>query len=55
MIEKKKKIYQDESMQYIIHQDQVWGNISFLISVEKKRMKDGDKDTKSEDWNLGKF
>ena len=30
----------------MIHQDQVWGNISFLTSVEKKGMKDRDKDAK---------
>ena len=39
----------------MIHQDQVWENISFLTSVEKKGMKDRDKDAKIEDWNLGNF
>ena len=29
--------------------------MSFLTSVEKKGMKDRDKDAKSEDWNLGNF
>ena len=29
------------------------GKISLLTSVEKKVMKDRDKDEKSEDWNLG--
>ena len=42
-------------MRVCIHQDQVWGNISFLTSVEKKGMKDRDKDAKIEDWNLGNF
>ena len=31
------------------------GEFSFLTSVEKKRMKDGDKEAKIEDWNLGNF
>ena len=31
------------------------GKISFLTSVEKKGMKDRDKDAKSEGWNLGNF
>ena len=31
------------------------GKISFLTSIEKKGMKDRDKDAKSEGWNLGKF
>ena len=39
----------------MIHQDQVWGNISFLASIEKKEMKDRDKEAKIEDWNLGNF
>ena len=39
----------------MIHQDRVWGNIYFLTSVEKKGMKDKDKDAKIEDWNLGNF
>ena len=39
----------------MIHQDQVWGNISFVTSLEKKWMKDRDKDEKIEDWNLGNF
>ena len=39
----------------MIRQDQVLGNISFLTSVEKKEIKDKDKDTKSEYWNLGNF
>ena len=30
----------------MIHQDQVWGNISFLTSVENKGMKDRDKEAK---------
>ena len=38
-----------------MHQDQVWGNISFLTLVGKKGMKDGGKDAKFEDWNLGNF
>ena len=39
----------------MMHQDQVWGNISFLTSVGKKWMKDRGKDSKIEDWNLGNF
>ena len=39
----------------MIHQDQVWGNISFLTSVKKKGMKDKYKDAKIENWNLGNF
>ena len=31
------------------------GKFSFLTSVEKKGMKDRDKDAKSEGWNLGNF
>ena len=39
----------------MIHQDQVWGKFFFFELVEKKGMKDRDKDEKSEDWNLGNF
>ena len=39
----------------MIHQDQVWGNIYFLTSLEKKGMKDKDKDAKIENWKLGNF
>ena len=31
------------------------GKFSFLTSVEKKGMKDRDKDAKSKGWNLGNF
>ena len=31
------------------------GKIYFLTSVDKKGMKDRDKDAKSEGWNLGNF
>ena len=31
------------------------GKFSFMTLVEKKKMKDRDKDAKSEGWNLGNF
>ena len=31
------------------------GKFSFLTSIEKKGMKDRDKDAKSKGWNLGNF
>ena len=42
-------------MQYDTSRSSLGELIFFLTLVEKKGMKNRDKDAKSEDWNLGNF